>query len=69
MADYSEDFESVDASFESVDDLFLVASEEDGSTLCVNGINYTIISFLGNGGSSEVYKAQNEDDHSLGLIL
>ena len=45
MADYSEDFESVDASFESVDDLFLVASEEDGSTLCVNR-HWLLPSFL-----------------------
>ena len=68
MADNSEIYESADTSLESADDLFLMASEQDGSTLCVNGINYTILSFLGNGGSSEVYKAQNEEDQSLVAI-
>jgi serine/threonine-protein kinase TTK/MPS1 len=65
MAHYTEDDE--DTNYES-ENIFFMVSEEVGNTLCVNGKSYTILNFLGNGGSSEVYKAQNEEDQSFVAI-
>ena len=65
---HSEDQYSKVSSLESMDELYIMPSEQNGSTVCVNGLNYTILSFLGTGGSSEVYKAQTEEAQSLVAI-